>query len=183
MSPSHKSAVALQEAVQHIQQRDHMSRQDVDALLQAWGHQLRIAQAEDALAIWEYGGIAAVTLLVAIAAEAWWHRKHGGTLQPGFRGGAMMGLLVSMTALFPLGWLAARALASGAIKCMARRCHGTEFTDLLGQRHVPSQHFLSMTFDAPAFWIVYVQLSLLIVIALMALFSCLRALRHWRELD
>lgn len=178
-----QGAVSLQQALRHARPDTHLSSEDVHALLQAWGRMSRVAQAEDALSAWQYGAIATVTVLVALAVEAWWHGERGGTPKPGFRGGALMGLLVAATALFALVWLAARALTSGAIKCMGRRCHGSVFTDLLGQQHYSSQHLVSMTFDAPAFWISYANLSLLIVAALAALFSCLRALWRWRELD
>lgn len=176
-------ATAPQDIAQRTQPPGNLSQHDFAAWLDALSHSLRIAQPTDALAPSQWGFIVALTLCAALTMEAHWYRGRGRRPLPGFRAGVCMGLLVSVSALLALGWLAARSLVSGAIRCMSRHCHGTDFTDLLGHRHISGEHAVSMTFDPGAFWASYTQLSIFIVTALTFLFSCLRSCRHWRELD
>lgn len=174
---------APQEVAHRTQPPGPLSPQEFATWLDALGHSLRIAQPTDALAIWQWSLIVALTLGAALAAEVQWYRGRAGRLLPGFRSGVCMGLAVSASALLALGWLAARSLISGSIRCLSRHCQGTDFTDLLGRRHFPGSHFVSMTFDPGAFWSSYTQLSIFIVSALTFLLSCLRACRRWHELD
>lgn len=176
-------ATAPQDIAQRTRPPGDLSQHDFAAWIDALGHSLRIAQPDDALAPWQWGLIAALTLWAALAMEARWYRERGRRPLPGFRAGVCMGLIVSLCAVLALGWLAARSLVSGAIRCMSRHCHGTDFTDLLGHRHISGGRAVSMTFDPGAFWASYTLLSIFIVTALTFLFSCLRSCRHWRELD
>ena len=113
-------ATAPQDLAQRAQPPGNLSQHDFTAWLDALGHSLRIAQPTDALAPWQWGLIAALTLWAALAMEARWYRERGRRPLPGFRAGACMGLIVSASAVLALGWLAARSLVSGAIRCMSR---------------------------------------------------------------
>jgi len=143
---------------------------------------LRIAVEADALAPWKIIAIALATVLAAAWMESREYARRGKPV-PGFRAGVLMGLAVATLAGAVLGWLSYGALASGAIKCMSRHCHGTTFTDVLGHRHFEGGGYVSMTFDPPAFWITYATWSCFTLAALFGLCSCLRAVAHWKALD
>lgn len=157
-----------------------MPQHPLPAEFAAMLHRLRIATEADALAPWQIAAIAIVTVLAAAWIESGQYIRSR-KLAPGFRAGALMGLLVTSLASAILGWLSYQALTSGAIKCLSRHCHARSFSDVQG--HSRAYGYVSMTFDAPAFWAYYGILTCATLLALFWLCSCLRALAHWRELD
>jgi hypothetical protein len=159
-----------------------MFSRDLPANLAQALRSYRIATQADALASWQIVAILAATLLIGVFME-WRAYAKRQTWVPGFRAGALMGLLGSSLAAAVLEWMSFKSLHAGAIKCLSRHCRGTRFHDLLGHPHWQGDHFVSMTFDAPAFWISYGTFSCFTLCALMAMCSSLRALAHWKELD
>ncbi|WP_130617611.1 hypothetical protein [Dyella amyloliquefaciens] len=145
-------------------------------------HSFRIALNSDALAPWQMIAVAVVTIVVALVCESRHYQKTKKPV-PGFRGGVVMGLLAAISAIGPLGWISYLALSNGAMPCLLKRCGDSDFTDVRGRTHFGGDLYVSMTFDAAAFWTSYALLSGLTVLALAFLFSCIRASVHWRELD
>ncbi|QNK00091.1 hypothetical protein [Dyella telluris] len=160
---------------------DTMPRPDPQWMVDAF-HPWRIALKGDALEPWNMIAIAVLTVIAGLVFES---RVHKGWKKPypGFRAGVLMGLLVSVVTLGPLAWVSYRALSTGAMHCMMKRCPVGDFTDVAGHRYIDNGGHVSMTFDPLFFWTSYLSLTLFTVTALMFLFSCLRACRHWRELD
>ena len=145
-------------------------------------HALGIAQDADRLPVWVMVAIGIATLGAGLAFEAF-RFGHTRKVMVGFRGGVLLGLVASSLTCGLLAYVSYRTLTCGAVKCMGKRCHGYDFTDLMGHRHYSFQHFVSMTFQPAAFWISYMYIFLLTVIAIYALSGCIRAAAHWRELD
>ncbi|MGO4521826.1 hypothetical protein AB4076_14530 [Dyella sp. 2RAF44] len=160
---------------------DMMPKPDPQWMVDAF-HPYRIALNGDALAPWQMIAIAVITVVIALVNESRGYAKRKKPF-PGFRSGVLMGMLVATTMLGPLSWISYRVLSSGAIRCLMKRCQGTQFTDISGRRHYDSDRYVSMTFDPAFFWTSYLMMSCFTVIALMLLFSCIRACLHWRELD
>lgn len=145
-------------------------------------HLLRIALKGDALAPWQMIAIGAATLIAALVYES---RRHMKTQRPcpGFRGGVLMGMFVSILASSVLGWISYRVLSSGAMRCLMKRCRGSHFSSIEGRTYDVGDGYVSMTFDPAFFWTSYALMSCITVVALAFLFSCIRASMHWRELD
>lgn len=145
-------------------------------------HRAGIALDSDALAPWQMTTILAATFIAALALESNCYKARKKP-SPGFRGGAMVGMFTAIVALVPLTLISYKVLSAGAMKCVLKHCHGGDFTDLLGHRHLSDDRYVSMTFNPFAFWASYGFLFLCSVLALAGLFSCIRAFMHWRELD
>jgi hypothetical protein len=131
---------------------------------------------------WQRMAIAGAIVAAAVWMESSSYRQRRRWM-PGFRGGVVVGLAASSLAASTAGWLCWHALCSGAIKCAVRHCRGSDFVDRLGQRHLEYERYVSMSFDAPLFWMSFAALASLVVMALFVLVGCLRAAAHWRELD
>lgn len=151
---------------------------EFDQMLRAHGYYGRMTEA---LADWQLAAIAIVTASLAL----WMERTHAakGKRLIGFRSGVLMGLFCSALGSALLCWISFRVLTCGAIKCISRHCRGYNFIDLRGHQHFASEKFLSMNFNAPSFWLVYVQLSAFTLLALFVLIASARSAIHWRELD
>ncbi|MGY3040035.1 hypothetical protein ACVWWQ_001658 [Rhodanobacter sp. TND4EL1] len=145
-------------------------------------HAFGIARDADRLPVWVMVAIGVATIGAGLAFEAIRFRQTR-KVMVGFRSGVLLGLFASSLTAGLLAYVSYRTLTCGAVKCMGKRCHGYDFTDLMGHRHHSFQHFVSMTFQPTVFWIYYTYIFLFTVGSIYALFGCIRSAAHWRELD